>query len=196
MSFAGSRLLVQCTKLNRIASELEANIFDFTHWPCDSHNLFCAIFVGYNFHTTCINGQHSFRGQRKPEYRRNNPNIFGPLTNLPDYSYMDGRPTPLGVSGTRISLFNTFQFFLASNENNSISITRLVKRHALNANENMPKKYWRPSKKSILPKNDINDWPKRTRKNVNPSSMANSTPREVYFWKSKHLTLINSRRNE
>jgi len=25
-----------------------------------------------------------------------NPNAEGPLTNLPDYTYMDGRPTPLG----------------------------------------------------------------------------------------------------
>ncbi|EDW73835.1 uncharacterized protein Dwil_GK19668 [Drosophila willistoni] len=25
-----------------------------------------------------------------------NPNAFGPLTNLPDYSFLDGRPTPLG----------------------------------------------------------------------------------------------------
>ncbi|ALC42020.1 mRpL52, partial [Drosophila busckii] len=27
-----------------------------------------------------------------------NPNAFGPLTNLPDYTYLDGRTTPLGVS--------------------------------------------------------------------------------------------------
>jgi hypothetical protein len=27
-----------------------------------------------------------------------NPNAEGPLTNLPDYTYMDGRVTPLGVS--------------------------------------------------------------------------------------------------
>ncbi|KAK2584111.1 hypothetical protein KPH14_006552 [Odynerus spinipes] len=26
-----------------------------------------------------------------------NPNAFGPLTNLPDYSFKDGRPVPLGV---------------------------------------------------------------------------------------------------
>ncbi|XP_017150606.1 39S ribosomal protein L52, mitochondrial [Drosophila miranda] len=25
-----------------------------------------------------------------------NPNAFGPLTNLPDYTFLDGRPTPLG----------------------------------------------------------------------------------------------------
>ncbi|XP_034106813.1 large ribosomal subunit protein mL52 [Drosophila nasuta] len=25
-----------------------------------------------------------------------NPNAFGPLTNLPDYTYLDGRATPLG----------------------------------------------------------------------------------------------------
>lgn len=27
-----------------------------------------------------------------------NSNSFGPLTNLPDYTFLDGRPTPLGVS--------------------------------------------------------------------------------------------------
>ncbi|XP_034940490.1 39S ribosomal protein L52, mitochondrial [Chelonus insularis] len=26
-----------------------------------------------------------------------NPNAFGPLTNLPDYSFTDGRPVPFGV---------------------------------------------------------------------------------------------------
>ncbi|KAL5286791.1 Mrpl52 family protein [Megaselia abdita] len=32
-----------------------------------------------------------------PEIKmRVNPNRFGPLTNLPDYSFMDGRPTPMG----------------------------------------------------------------------------------------------------
>ena len=31
-----------------------------------------------------------------------NPNMEGPLTNLPDFTYMDGRPTPLGVSCTKI----------------------------------------------------------------------------------------------
>eukprot|EP00099_Drosophila_melanogaster_P019083 NP_610313.1 mitochondrial ribosomal protein L52 [Drosophila melanogaster] len=30
-----------------------------------------------------------------------NPNAFGPLTNLPDYTYLDGRPTPLGANQKR-----------------------------------------------------------------------------------------------
>ncbi|XP_051166292.1 39S ribosomal protein L52, mitochondrial [Leptopilina boulardi] len=30
-----------------------------------------------------------------------NPNGFGPLTNLPDYSFKDGRPVPLGVNQNR-----------------------------------------------------------------------------------------------
>ncbi|XP_053963118.1 39S ribosomal protein L52, mitochondrial [Anastrepha ludens] len=30
-----------------------------------------------------------------------NPNAFGPLTNLPDYSFLDGRPTPLGANQKR-----------------------------------------------------------------------------------------------
>ncbi|XP_017078384.1 39S ribosomal protein L52, mitochondrial [Drosophila eugracilis] len=30
-----------------------------------------------------------------------NPNSFGPLTNLPDFTYLDGRPTPLGANQKR-----------------------------------------------------------------------------------------------
>ncbi|XP_047351061.1 39S ribosomal protein L52, mitochondrial [Vespa velutina] len=30
-----------------------------------------------------------------------NPNAFGPLTNMADYSYKDGRPTPLGTNQKR-----------------------------------------------------------------------------------------------
>ncbi|XP_063245035.1 large ribosomal subunit protein mL52 [Bacillus rossius redtenbacheri] len=37
------------------------------------------------------------RGWRKQRGLPENPNSFGPLTNLPDYSFRDGRPTPLGV---------------------------------------------------------------------------------------------------
>lgn len=34
------------------------------------------------------------RDRRMPK----NPTSSGPLTDLPDYSFMDGRPTPLGVN--------------------------------------------------------------------------------------------------
>jgi len=34
-----------------------------------------------------------------------NPNAEGPLTNLPDYTYMDGRPTPLGQRQKTRALF-------------------------------------------------------------------------------------------
>ncbi|XP_016986386.1 39S ribosomal protein L52, mitochondrial [Drosophila rhopaloa] len=30
-----------------------------------------------------------------------NPNAFGPLTNSPDFTYLDGRPTPLGANQKR-----------------------------------------------------------------------------------------------
>ncbi|KAH8372927.1 hypothetical protein KR009_008275 [Drosophila setifemur] len=30
-----------------------------------------------------------------------NPNAFGPLTNLPDYTFLDGRTTPLGANQRR-----------------------------------------------------------------------------------------------
>lgn len=33
-----------------------------------------------------------------------NPNTHGPLTNLPDYTFMDGRPTPLGVSESSLQI--------------------------------------------------------------------------------------------
>lgn len=41
--------------------------------------------------------------QSDAKWRRENnlpscPSSFGPLTNLPDYTFEDGRPTPLGVS--------------------------------------------------------------------------------------------------
>ena len=34
-----------------------------------------------------------------------NPTAHGPLTNLPDYSFSDGRPTPLGVIYNNLFLF-------------------------------------------------------------------------------------------
>lgn len=41
---------------------------------------------------TCID-----QDWRREKRLAQNPNSEGPLTNLPDYTYMDGRPTPLGV---------------------------------------------------------------------------------------------------
>ncbi|KAI4479387.1 hypothetical protein M0804_011172 [Polistes exclamans] len=51
--------------------------------------------VNNEFHTSYIN-------LLKQDWRRKkglteNPNAFGPLTNKPDYSFLDGKPTPLGV---------------------------------------------------------------------------------------------------
>ncbi|XP_063977103.1 large ribosomal subunit protein mL52 [Diachasmimorpha longicaudata] len=44
--------------------------------------------------TTATQLDQSWRQrERLPE----NPNAFGPLTNFPDYSYKDGRPTPFGT---------------------------------------------------------------------------------------------------
>nr|AAX62412.1 putative mitochondrial ribosomal protein L52 [Lysiphlebus testaceipes] len=47
------------------------------------------------FHTTCIS-QIDQEWRREQRLTRN-PNRFGPLTNLPDYSFADGRPVPFGV---------------------------------------------------------------------------------------------------
>lgn len=46
-----------------------------------------------NFHTSTICQSIGWRKQNRLE---TNPNKYGPLTNLPDYTYLDGRPTPLG----------------------------------------------------------------------------------------------------
>lgn len=48
------------------------------------------------FHVTGINMDILWRQRRRlPK----NITSAGPLTDLPDYSFVDGRPTPLGVSG-------------------------------------------------------------------------------------------------
>ncbi|XP_026825535.1 39S ribosomal protein L52, mitochondrial [Ooceraea biroi] len=48
-----------------------------------------------------VNGFHQFCAlNHKWRWRQgltSNPTTFGPLTNLPDYSFKDGRPTPLGT---------------------------------------------------------------------------------------------------
>ncbi|XP_055704398.1 39S ribosomal protein L52, mitochondrial [Phlebotomus papatasi] len=37
------------------------------------------------------------RGTHICKIFKTNPTKFGPLTNMPDYTFMDGRPTPLGT---------------------------------------------------------------------------------------------------
>ncbi|XP_029175835.1 39S ribosomal protein L52, mitochondrial [Nylanderia fulva] len=47
------------------------------------------------FHQSCVRYlDQKWRAKRK---LTDNPNKFGPLTNLPDYTFKDGRPTPLGI---------------------------------------------------------------------------------------------------
>ncbi|CAO1428922.1 unnamed protein product [Diamesa tonsa] len=46
------------------------------------------------FHTArVLNVDQKWRQEKR---LAENPNMEGPLTNLPDFTYMDGRPTPLG----------------------------------------------------------------------------------------------------
>lgn len=52
--------------------------------------------LGYGFHTSSVNNAR-YKRFRAEYGMKINPNTFSPLTNLPDYTYMDGRPTPLGV---------------------------------------------------------------------------------------------------
>ncbi|XP_012532791.1 39S ribosomal protein L52, mitochondrial [Monomorium pharaonis] len=56
--------------------------------------------INYNivingFHQSCI--QHLDQRWRQKRGLTINPTTFGPLTNLPDYTFKDGRPTPLGI---------------------------------------------------------------------------------------------------
>ncbi|EGI61563.1 PREDICTED: 39S ribosomal protein L52, mitochondrial [Acromyrmex echinatior] len=56
--------------------------------------------ISYNivvngFHQSCI--QYINQRWRQKRGLTANPNTFGPLTNLPDYTFKDGRPTPLGI---------------------------------------------------------------------------------------------------
>lgn len=52
----------------------------------DSKQLFCFVYILCNV----------FR-----QGLTTNPNKFGPLTNLPDYSFLDGRAVPLGMNQKR-----------------------------------------------------------------------------------------------
>ncbi|XP_011879513.1 PREDICTED: 39S ribosomal protein L52, mitochondrial [Vollenhovia emeryi] len=47
------------------------------------------------FHQSCV--QYLDQRWRQKRGLTRNPNTFGPLTNLPDYIFKDGKPTPLGV---------------------------------------------------------------------------------------------------
>ncbi|XP_011634355.1 39S ribosomal protein L52, mitochondrial [Pogonomyrmex barbatus] len=54
----------------------------------------CNIVVN-EFHQSCV--QHLDQRWREKRGLTVNPNAFGLLTNLPDYTFKDGRPTPLGI---------------------------------------------------------------------------------------------------
>ncbi|XP_058804508.1 large ribosomal subunit protein mL52 [Phymastichus coffea] len=65
-------------------------------------NLFKVISIGCqtlrNFHLNPVAHDVKWRMERKLCI---NPNAFGPLTNLPDYSFKDGRPVPFGSNQKR-----------------------------------------------------------------------------------------------
>lgn len=56
--------------------------------------------INYNiivngFHQSCV--QYLNQRWRQRHGLTTNPNAFGLLTNLPDYTFKDGKPTPLGI---------------------------------------------------------------------------------------------------
>lgn len=55
-----------------------------------------------SFHATGVNMDIQWRQNRR---LNKNPTSAGPLTDLPDYSYVDGRPTQLGVRSKQRRFF-------------------------------------------------------------------------------------------
>ena len=53
-----------------------------------------------NFHKTATISYYNFEFRKQRGWSKN-PNSFGPLTNLPDYSFKDGRPVPYGSGQKR-----------------------------------------------------------------------------------------------
>lgn len=53
---------------------------------------------------SCTSKLHLDQKWREERGLPANPNEFGPLTNLPDYTFLDGRPTPMGVSISKITM--------------------------------------------------------------------------------------------
>ncbi|KAG7189698.1 hypothetical protein KM043_017366 [Ampulex compressa] len=64
---------------------------------CTNYRTGFVIFAS-GFHRSCLRCLDQYWRMNKG--LTENPNAFGPLTNRPDYTFKDGRPTPLG-SGQR-----------------------------------------------------------------------------------------------
>ncbi|XP_046431232.1 39S ribosomal protein L52, mitochondrial isoform X2 [Neodiprion virginianus] len=67
-----------------------------TAYRASQHVDHTCIILGVRRFSTSLTLQFDQRWRAKKGLTAN-PNTFGPLTNLPDYSFKDGRPTPLGV---------------------------------------------------------------------------------------------------
>lgn len=68
-----------------------------------NHFVFSWFLIEILFNADVSRGIHITGVQMDILWRRNrrlpkNPTSSGPLTDLPDYSFVDGRPVPLGVS--------------------------------------------------------------------------------------------------
>ncbi|KAK0168233.1 hypothetical protein PV327_002057 [Microctonus hyperodae] len=80
------------------------------------------------------NGFHSSaRLQLNQRWRREkrlteNPNAFGPLTNLPDYSFLDGRPTPFGIR--QLARINEQREILQKVRKLTYEVDHAVEKHA------------------------------------------------------------------
>lgn len=118
-------ILSRCTGMQQIQSEFDL-IIAWNHmciWIV-IHKFefsFTADVCRREFHVTGINFDIVWRRNRRlPK----NPTSSGPLTDLPDYTFIDGRPTPLGV---RHKSYTRFRWFFGEKKNsNSYHVTLLL----------------------------------------------------------------------
>lgn len=81
-------------------SNLKSSHLVISHLIVTFRNRLLLVGLKRDLHVTGVNCDIIWRRNRRlPK----NPTSSGPLTDLPDYSFMDGRPTPLGVT---LHMFN------------------------------------------------------------------------------------------
>lgn len=125
-----------------------------------------------------------------------NPTSSGPLTDLPDYSFMDGRPTPLGVNEkTPIIHWNAFNDTLKSISNYWIESVWLVFRRDKSIdwinNVISPRGLCKILKKLILPNKNTSENCMQPKKRDKVFWRANSDQKEDFSPKKNEHRLFS-----